>query len=334
MRSLITLLVASAVLWLDPKPSLAETDACYPLQIGVYTVAGIEAPIYWADDRGIFERHGLCPDIRHVPQGGKGHLLALGNQEIDVTHAFSVASRCAESGFSCEIVTTLSQYPDMVLLGRTDGPELAAETTAAVSRCTDGVAGGLAGTILRMFLNSQNLALLCPGTTSEAPAMIALPAGRGPAQMQALAEGSVDFVLLSAVVAAPHLTDGSYRIIANNDRFPSSTAIFGPVMRSDFIAEHPEVVAAYVDALREAAAEMAASTVEELGVFYVSQFNLAEADGIDGDPDKIARMQQFLAGVYRPTYEAHEPHAHEAIELFMRAYLNNPDYILGEVYRP
>jgi NitT/TauT family transport system substrate-binding protein len=206
-----------------------------------------DAQVYYAQDTGIFKKHGLTVDIQTLANGAAvASAVASGALQIGNSNVLSVAV-ARQKGLPFVIFAPGALYtstiPTTALAVAPNGPirsakDLNGQILAGVSL------GGLDQLSLESWLDKN-------GGDSKSAKYVELP----PAQMvAALQRGTIAAASLPDPALNSAVNDGSVRIIGNNyDSVAPSFLITAWFATSDWIAKNPDLAKRFSDAMAETA---------------------------------------------------------------------------------
>lgn len=207
------------------------------------TVTAAMAPLFYAIDTGIFEKHGLDVTVQQVASPVPVvAALASGQAQIgDLTIPVLINSN--REGTAVQCISPLDgQLSTEVLSGPlVASPEIAAEGLP-------GLSGKRIGVVQLSSVNAVGLAHLLAEAGVTDYEFVAVPFPQMP---QSLSAGNIDAAVISSPFDRAAIENGAVAM-ANpmSEVFPNGT-IYCYAATSDYIEANPDVVAAFRDAMTE-----------------------------------------------------------------------------------
>lgn len=205
-----------------------------------------EAAFYVAEARGFFEDHGLDV-ISHSHSAGKESLKKLYSGELDIAHTAELPIVYAMNG-SPEYKGQIAPRICANMIYNSEMQKIIARRDAGIERPADLVnkkIGYFKGTTSEFFLDTFLLEHNIADTAIE---KLNIDVAK---QLNALKNGKVDAVVSWEPHASKILSEMENSTIKLNTRIDHSTLWL--VVSSDaYVSEHPDVIKAYLQALKQA----------------------------------------------------------------------------------
>jgi NitT/TauT family transport system substrate-binding protein len=220
-----------------PAPTAARPERDH-IKVIYGSVSGSMAPLWLADERGLFQQYGLSVDVQYAESTVGIAALVAGEAQIALNEGVTVM-RAIAAGSPLKIVAVFNKLNPYAVVAR---PEI--RTPAD--------------------LRGKTIALLRPGDTTDVSARLALErhglvvgedvqplqSGNSPSRLAALVSGRVDAALLSEAFVERAVAEGMHVLVSlENERLPYIST--GVMLRTDFGRESPNTVIAFLQAVIE-----------------------------------------------------------------------------------